>query len=201
LRGVLHPGGIAHSADTRRTPILSRFPATLGARLLKVKSRECAGAFTPPVVRRARRGTGRFAPARAWRRRLLGQLNKGRNSQDHSRGRVWHRAPDSTPAATHSPREHIATEGHTAVVPGKQTELRASAVAADRSQNRRAEHSGVTNHKAIVDHKQVAGHTRPTAHSRAALRNRAAVRSRAAVGLRPRLRRETLHWRRTAPRW
>ena len=40
--------------------------------------------------------------------------------KDRSRGRVSHIPADSTPGATHSPRDHIATEGHTAVVPEKQ---------------------------------------------------------------------------------
>ncbi len=89
-----------------------------------------------------------------------------------------------TPAATHNPKNRIATRGHTPGVPAKrQTELRAAAVAADRNQvagyRRRAGHSGVTGHKLKADR-------RPEV-----------------MGLHPRLRRDQkkLQWRAAMPWW
>jgi hypothetical protein len=109
-------------------------------------------------------------------------FSRGRNSPDpvadHSRdqrnrGKVSHSALpeaalDSTPAATHSPGDHIATGDHTPGVPRSfaakwHTELRAAAVATDRNQmagRRRLLGSRAAGHKRTAERNQVAGHIR-----------------------------------------
>jgi hypothetical protein len=147
----------------------------------------------------------------SWRRRSDSRLNKGRSParvMEDSRGRVWHRPPDSTPAAIRSPRDRIATGDHTLGVPAKpHTELRAAAVAAGRNQlaanSRLAGHSLVAGRKLKADRSQVAGHTRQMAYSPVAGHKRKVDRRSAAVGLHPLLRRDQkkLHQRRTALPW
>jgi hypothetical protein len=121
-------------------------------------------------------------------------LNKGRSTLDpvvennrdqRSHDTASHSVPpkaalDSTPAATHSPTDHIATGDHTprgvprSCAAKRHTELHAAAAEADRNQwadhSRLARHSGTLmaagNRKA--DRKPVAGHTHLTGYSRVA---------------------------------
>jgi hypothetical protein len=140
-----------------------------------------------------------------------------------SRGMVSHRAPpkaapDSTPAATHSPTDHIATGDHTPQgVPRNcaaklHTELRAAAAEADR--NQLADHSRLAGHSGRLiaagdrkaDRRPVAGHTRLTVYSRVAARSQVPAHRQKADRRRevhPRLRRdqEKLPWRTALPQW
>jgi hypothetical protein len=137
-------------------------------------------------------------------------LNRGRSSlgqvTDHSRdkgsrGRVSRNVLDSTSAAIHSPRDHIATADHTRGVSAKRhTELLAAAVAADRS--RVAGHNRLAGYSVMTDHKREAARTRQTGCSRVAGSWAAGHKQEAdrkVMGLRPRLRRD--QERPAAPPW
>ena len=124
-------------------------------------------------------------------------------------------APDSTPAATHSLGDRIATGDHTPGAPRsfaakRHTELRAAAVATDRNQmagRRRLLGSRAAGHSRLASYSGVAGHKRKAGHSREADRRRVAGHKQMAdcrvMGLHPRLRRdqEKFRWRAALPWW